>query len=57
MGQSQQVPLGSHVEKSSCNLSEVGIYLLCSTVAKKKEPKGRIHVVAPLCTPLSSLAS
>jgi len=54
MGRSQQVPLGCRVEKSSCNHSKVGIYLLCSTMAKKEEPEGHIHVVAPLCTPLSS---
>lgn len=44
--ESQQVPLGCHMEQSSRRNSTAWMYLLCSTVAEKDEPGGRIHVVA-----------
>lgn len=41
------------MEQSSCHNSKVGTYLLRSTVAKKEEPEGHIHVVAAILhTPL-----
>lgn len=48
------------MEPSSCHNSKVGIYLLRSTVAKKEESEGHIHVVAailhtPLCAGLPQL--
>lgn len=53
MDKSPQVPLGCRMEQSSCHNSKVGTYLLRSTVAKKEEPEGHIHVVAAILhTPL-----
>lgn len=54
--ESQQVPLGCHMEQSSHRNSKAWTYALCSTVAEKDEPGGRVHVAAAIRTHLPSLA-